>query len=131
MGRGQCRSILLCSIIMFYYILIISTLSVCCTNFGMSNQVWSNKCGLRIEVVLNTPDIAYIKCEDTLGMGTPTWTVDGQEDYEDIANEKTIDNLGLTVLSINWPLVEDDLAKIKCRVWRRDLLARQNRCGST
>ena len=72
-----------------------------------------------------------MKCEDTHGLSTPTWTVDGDDDYEDVANVKTVEDLGMSVLSINWALMDTDVARVKCRAWRTDLMAWKKRCGSS
>ena len=72
-----------------------------------------------------------MKCEDTLGLSTPTWTVDGDDDYEDVANVETVEDLGMSVLSINWELMDADVARVKCRAWRTDLRGWRKRCGSS
>ena len=73
-----------------------------------------------------------MKCEDTLGLSTPSWTVDGADDYEDVANVKTVvEDLGMSVLSINWALMDTDVARVKCRAWRTDLRAWRKRCCSS
>ena len=72
-----------------------------------------------------------LKCVDTLGLSTPTWSVDGDSDYDDVANVNSVDDLGMSVISINWPLLADDVARVKCRVWRKDLSAWKKRCGSS
>ena len=72
-----------------------------------------------------------MKCEDTLGLSTPTWTVDGDDDYEDVANVKTVEDLGMSVLSINWALMDAYVAMLKCRAGRTDIRAWRKRCRSS
>ena len=44
---------------------------------------------------------------------------------------KTVEDLGMSVLSINWALMDADVARVKCRAWRADLMAWRTRCGSS
>ena len=48
-----------------------------------------------------------------------------------MANSKTVEDLGMSVLSINWALMDADVAMLKCRAGRTDIRAWRKRCRSS
>ena len=79
-------------------------------------------------VALTLPFLCSVKCEDPVAQSTPTWSVDGDADHEDVGSVKTVADLGLSVLSLHWSLLNADMARVRCRVRRQGW---GRRCGAS
>ena len=72
-----------------------------------------------------------LKCEDTLGLSTPTWSLDEESDFGDVANVKSVNDLSLTVISLNWALISEGVTRVRCGVRRHPRQAAKRRCGAS
>merc|ERR1719369_2081424 len=83
---------------------------------GQVHSLWTNECGLRMEVFINNDETAYIRCTDTTGSSNPLWRVNNLTDYHPtgIAQLKLFGMSSFTVLSLNWRFLPQGHVTVEC-----------------
>merc|ERR1712168_1690275 len=89
----------------------------------------SNDCGLKMEILLNDPQMAYVKCWEEGGRRSRLrWLTSSDSRHDRAFHTRAVPSLALAVLTLDWELLGGDSVMVTCST-RTKPSRRRRRCS--